>query len=286
MKILTKLLIPIGLGVLAFGLNWMAVQPQMGRDFVTVNQDVALDKELTESQLAQFKIVGQEFDHLKQTLVPWEERTALLGLPVRRDLKKGDVVLWQDVRYLSADFLPAADELPLHISLEGVDYEPSLLKVGNQVGIVVPVSPKVQATGDGTISAAVLNAELNAQFEELGPFRILSIGERTLQKPGESDSAERRKGDEKQVTLAIKLPAADVEKYSAGGATGSRPVPEAARKLLAAQNATRPNGKNLVGMVLYQDVDRLKRMRTAAAEAAKKAEPAATPTAAASATGS
>ena len=286
MKTLTKLLIPIGLGVLAFGLNWMAVQPQMGRDFVTVNQDVALDKELTESQLAQFKIVGQEFDHLKQTLVPWEERAALLGLPVRRDLKKGDVVLWQDVRYVSADFLPAADEVPLHISLEGVDYEPSLLKVGNQVGIVVPVSPKVQATGDGTISAAVLSAELNAQFEELGPFRILSIGERTLQKPGESDSAERRKGDENKVTLAIKLPAADVEKYAAGAATGSRPVPEAARKLLAAQNATRANGKNLVGMVLYQDVDRLKRMRAAAAEAAKKAGPAATPTATASATAS
>ena len=286
MKYLTKLLIPIGLGVLAFVLNWLAVQPQLGREFVTVNQDVALDKELTESQFAKFKIVGEDFDRLKQTLVPWEERAALVGLPVRRELIKGDFIFWQDVRYVSADFLPAADEVPLHISLEGVDYEPSLLKVGNLVGIVVPVSPKVEGAGDGTTSAAAINAELNAQFEELGPFRVLSVGERTLQKPGETDSAERRKGNERIVTLAIKLPTAEAEMYAAAAATGSRPVPEAARKLLAAQNATRPNGKNLVGMVLYQDVDRLKRMREAAIEAAKKAEPAASPTATSSATGS
>lgn len=260
MKNLGNLLIPLGVGTLAFVLNWMAVQPQLGRDFVTVNEDAPLDKPLDESQLTPFKIVGSDFDTLRKTLVPWEERAAVLGLPVRRDLRNGDFVFWQDVRYLSADFLPGPDEIALHVSLEGVDYEPSLLKVGNQIGLVVPLT--AQQSEASLSNPATVPVELSSRFEEVGPFRILSVGGRTLEQPGETEQEDRDRGNTNFVTLAVKLdpgmaPTSDTTP------TTARPVPEAARKLLAARNARQSDGKPFVAMVLYQDVDKLRRLRDA-----------------------
>ena len=275
MKNLGKLLIPLGLGVLAFVLNWMAVQPQLGREFVTVNEDAPVDKPLDESQLTPFKIVGSDFDTLKKTLVPWEERAAILDLPIRRDLRNGDFVFWQDVRYLSADFLPGPDEIALHVSLEGVDYEPSLLKVGNQIGLVVPLAPQAKETSPS--DPANVPAELNARFEEVGPFRILSVGGRTLEQPGETEQEDRDRGNTNFVTLAVKLDSG-MAPISENTPTAARPVPEAARKLLAAQGARQTDGKPFVAMVLYQDVDKLRRLRDA--QAAKKTSvPAASATA-------
>jgi hypothetical protein len=225
--------------------------------------------------MTKLTIVKQDFDELKKTLVPWEERAALIGVPVRRKLQQGDLVFWQDVRFVSADFLPADDEVPLHVPLKGIDYEPSLLKVGNQVGIVVPVAPPADSSKEPV--GDPLTQQLAAQFEELGPFRILSVGRRTLSSPGESEG-NAQTGAENVLTLAVKL---DPPKAGAPGEvskSGRRgTLPEAARKLLAAQGIERSDGRNIVAMVLYQDVDRLHRLREA-----KVAE---TPTSAATPTG-
>ncbi|MBL9085305.1 MAG: hypothetical protein JNK76_26110 [Planctomycetales bacterium] len=273
MKNLGKLLIPLGLGALAFVLNWLAVQPQLGREFVTVNEDVAVDKPLDESQLTSFKIVGADFDRMKQTLVPWEERAAILNLPIRRELRNGDFVFWQDVRYLSADFLAGPDEMPLHVSLEGVDYEPSLLKVGNLLSLIVPANeaPKPVDPSD----PANVPVDLNMRFEEIGPFRILSVGARTLEAPTEADAEATDRGNTNFVTLAVKLDPG-MKKPTDETSGGVRAIPEAARRLLAAKNARATEGKNFVGLVLYQDEGKLQRLREAinakATEAEKKSE--------------
>ena len=275
MKNFTRFLIPLGLGAAAFVFNWMAVKPQLGRDYVVVSQEVDLEAPLSEDNIAKFTIVKQDFEELKKTLVPWEERASLIGVPVRRKLQSGDLVFWQDVRFVSADFLPADDEVPLHVPLKGIDYEPSLLKVGNLVGIVVPIAPPVDTSVEPV--GDPLTRELAAQFEELGPFRILSVGRRTLSAPGESEGGQT--GAENVLTLAVKLdppkPGTKLE-VSKTGRRGS--LPEAARKLLAAQGIERSDGRNIVAMVLYQDVDRLERLRAGKAAETNPAAPTATGT--------
>ncbi|MGC3968796.1 MAG: hypothetical protein QM775_15940 [Pirellulales bacterium] len=276
MKNLGKLLIPLGLGALAFVLNWLAVQPQLGREFVVVNEDVTIDKPLDESQIEPFKIVGADFGRMKQTLVPWEERAAILNLPIRREMRKGDFVFWQDVRYLSADFLAGPDEMPLHVSLEGVDYEPSLLKVGNLVSLIVPANEAPKPVDPS--NPANVPVDLNMRFEEIGPFRILSVGSRTLEAPTEADAEATDRGNTNFVTLAVKLDPG-MKKPTDETVGGVRAIPEAARRLLAAKNARAAEGKNFVGMVLYQDEGRLKRLRDAineksAEKEAQKSEPA------------
>ena len=159
--------------------------------------------------------------------------------------------------------------------MEGVDYEPSLLKVGNQIGLVVPLAPQAKETSPS--DPANVPAELNARFEEVGPFRILSVGGRTLEQPGETEQEDRDRGNTNFVTLAVKLDSG-MAPISENTPTAARPVPEAARKLLAAQSARQTDGKPFVAMVLYQDVDKLRRLRDA--QAAKKASvPAASATA-------
>ena len=292
MKTLGKLLIPLGLGVLAFVFNWMAVQPQLGRNFVSVRDDVPLDKPLTASQLVPFKVVGDDFAHLKKTFVPWEERTAVVGLPVRREMKGGDLVFWQDVRYPSADFLHEADEIPLHISLEGVDYEPSLLKVGNQIGLVIQA--EAERKDPSAVESANVPDELKAKFDVIGPFRVLSVGERTLESPGDNND-DTKKGNTHIVTLAVKTDEKDSTKPTVTGADGKpiesaaatttdtavqRRLPEAAGKLLAVKTARHTDGKSIVALVLYQDVDKLRRMRELQGELDEKsAKPAASPSA-------
>ena len=291
MKNLSRFLIPLGLGVGAFVLNWMSVQPQLGDDFVVVAADVAEHEPLAQAKLAPLKIVGQDFARLKSTFVPWSERAALTGLPAGRALKKGDFVFWQDVRYVSADFLPAADELPLHVSLEGVSYEPALLKVGNRVSFIVPalgsereaataatgggVSPSGATTvGDPAAAAttaavlapadpdlAALAAQLRMKFEELGPFRILSVGRRTAAAPNDAEQSAAQRGNDQNVTLAVKLE----RPHLPGDAAVVRTMPEAARRLLAAQGVRRPDGRNIAAMVLYQDVERFRQLRASAA---------------------
>ncbi|MCE9606392.1 MAG: hypothetical protein K8U03_15965 [Planctomycetia bacterium] len=261
MKKLTQLMIPLGLGIAAFVMNWMAVQPQLGREFVVASGAIEIDQPLKEGNLSRFKIVGENFDRLKQTLVPWEERAALLGLPVQRRLQAGDVLFWQDVRYVAADFLTEPDEIPLHVSLEGVDYEPNLLKVGNQVGLIVPSMPA--ASADATPSAGATSTG-PTQYEELGPFRILSIGLRTEAAPNEDAKSSAQRGNVRILTLAMKTDAPRPETTS----PTSRSLPAAAQKLLYAQSLRRSDGKAIVAMVLYQDIAKLRRLREAAATTA------------------
>jgi hypothetical protein len=244
MKSFARFLIPVGLGVFAFVLHWLAVKAQLGNDFVVIKTSVKADEVLAEAKLEKFRVVADDFDRLKRTLVPWEERTAIYGLPVRRALEKGDLVFWQDVQYITSDFLLGDREIPLHLSLDGVDYEPSLLRVGNQIGLIVPIATANTNNRPGNPPAL----DLNTRFEELGPFRILSVGQRTISAPGEDGPAQAR-GDAHLVTLAVPVDAGDSSSQSSASA---RSVPEAARRLLAAKALRRPDGKNIVAMILYQ----------------------------------
>ena len=68
MKNFTRFLIPLGLGAAAFVFNWMAVKPQLGRDYVVVSQEVDLDVPLTDDNMAKFTIVKQEKQWLAKSI--------------------------------------------------------------------------------------------------------------------------------------------------------------------------------------------------------------------------
>ena len=86
-------------------------------------------------------------------------------------------------------------ESGLHIAVESLRMEPGLLRVGDQVGFVVPKA------GSGS---SPNNANTEEGYEQVGPFRIVSINNRIVETPyGTSDDGQQPRVT--TITVAVKL---------------------------------------------------------------------------------
>ena len=86
------------LGLFAAGLNWIWISSLATPDeFVAVANDVAFGETLTEENLLAVPIPGQD-EQLRQSFVPWENRTILFGTSANRDYVVGDVVFHRDIQ--------------------------------------------------------------------------------------------------------------------------------------------------------------------------------------------
>lgn len=99
--------------------------------------------------------------------VRYADRAILFGAPIRRDFQEGDIVLLSDIRGTKSDLSLQDDEVALQVSLAGVEVEPSLLRVGRQIGFVVYETDAASST-TGPMRQV-----------ELGPFRLVSVGDDT-----------------------------------------------------------------------------------------------------------
>jgi len=170
MMLWLRLLVPIGIGLAAGLLNWMALSAEVARfDYVRLKTDVRAG-ELLEDGL--FESIECNADW-KTTAIPYARRGILYGLAVPRDLKQGDLLLWRDVRS-SGNLDLKAGETALNLSLDGIPFEPGLIRIGSHLGFAIGSRPDEEG-----------NRIFPDNFELLGPFRIVSVGERT--NDGESD---------------------------------------------------------------------------------------------------
>src|SRR5581483_7536119 len=94
---------------------------------------------------------------------------------VTRDMTLGDIVFWRDCQSTRGELSEAA----VPVSLDGVDLVPGLLRVGNQISFVMAAPPAPPA-GPPAPPGSPGQGRL---FEEVGPFRIVSVGDQ-VRRPG------------------------------------------------------------------------------------------------------
>lgn len=191
-----KFLIPIGLGLAAAALNLAAVsqsRPETWRG-VRVARDLAAGEVLGAADLEPAELTGDP-GSLARTAIPWSSMGILLARPVPRALRAGDLVLWRDAVPEPEELSAAPGEKALMIALEGIAVQPTLLRVGDGVGFLVAADddepslpPAAEEEGNGP-----------ADYRYLGPFSLLSVGERL------SRDAGSRGGDPRVISVAVRI---------------------------------------------------------------------------------
>jgi hypothetical protein len=157
MKYGLRLLIPVGLAILAAGANFLAMNSAT-RPLVFVQVTEALDrgKPFTKDNLARLEVPGS-FGNLKESAIPFEHVGILYGQPAPRKFQKGDIVFWSDGPEGSLTIQPGSDDI-LPVPLERVEFVPSLLRVGSEV------------------SFRFCKVDKSAEAEVVGRFRVASVG--------------------------------------------------------------------------------------------------------------
>ncbi len=184
-----KLLIPIALGVLAAGLNYAALSNQTtSASFIVLKENIKAGQLLEPDLLERIELPGN-LESLSRTAVPYSMRQVLEGRPVSRDLEKGDLVLWRDTTPGPGELTAGKDEEALPISLDGLQVDPRLLRVGDEIGFLVDATPAGSASAATATSA---RPQARTVIEYVGPFRILSVG----------DVVQRRAPDQKESSVA------------------------------------------------------------------------------------
>jgi len=157
MNYLAKLLIPLGLGILAAFVNYLILSSSTAKlDFVTVDKDVPRDSPIDLANLKKLS-VPREFEGLRQTMVPWSERGVLSGKRVRRSIKPNDPVFYADTDF-EGDWLDLKDgEKLFPVNIGELEFDPTLLRIGNN------------------IQFRVSNYK-EAEPEWIGPYRVVAVG--------------------------------------------------------------------------------------------------------------
>lgn len=162
-------------GIIAFVLNAAYLSSRTKPlQYVAIKSTVAAGEACDKSVFTPMEVPAD----LKTAAIPYSEVATLWGRRAARDLEPGELVLRQDIVMERADMQLAPGETGLHIPVESLHLEPGLLRVGMEIGFVVP-----RASADASNPAAV------QQFEQLGPFRIVSINSDVADSPYEGDDA-------------------------------------------------------------------------------------------------
>src|SRR5262249_23074717 len=149
-----------------------------------------------------------------------------------RDLKKGDMILWQDSTRPGWELSALPGEKALPISLDGLSSVPKLIRVGDQIGFLVSKEQQV-VKADAKSAESRRPSELDLDY--IGPFRVLSVGER-ISRDNSDKNLSSRNGDERVITVAVKM-----------GADGQ--IDARTRKLITARYGEKTVGQRIVGIV-------------------------------------
>ena len=244
MNPLIKLALPLGLGVAAAGMNWVALHKgPPPRAFGVAVADIKAGDVLKESHFGKVMVGGETSTALPRTAIPFEQLDTIYGREATRDVRKGDLVLWQDSTRPGWELAVQADEKALPISLDGLSSVPTLIRVGDQIGFLVARDRGPAPRSDSPAVRQQQRPE-DVDLDYVGPFRVLSVGDRISR-----DNAEKGPGrgaDERVITVAVKT-----------GAEGQ--LDNKTRRLITARYADK-NGLKIVGIIF----DSARKQETAA----------------------
>lgn len=169
-----KLLIPLGLGAAAALLNYMGrtsdIEPA---SYVGLKKDLRAGEEITFNHLMKVD-VPKTMSNLATTGIPYSQWAVLLGRRLRREMSKGDLVMWSDV----APKDPwDPEKVVLHLSLEGISL-PANLEIGQEVEFILPdVFDRPLPGKDPKFKP--LPVEPTTTYRRLGPYQVFNIEKTT-----------------------------------------------------------------------------------------------------------
>lgn len=127
-----KMSIPIAIGVIAGGLNYVSLMAKTApKDFVAVARDINKDETL---QSGDFKLVPITVDNadLSKAAIPWAAAKMLVGSRASRSLKRNQVLLHSDLRPVALAPPDGLKEFTVKLTTEEAP-EAKRLKIGDQV---------------------------------------------------------------------------------------------------------------------------------------------------------
>lgn len=190
-----KLAIPIVLGLTAAGVNWLFMREKpVPQYYARMRADLNRGDPFKDGLLERFPVDSEYVTYMPKTAVPYEQRETLFGREATRDLKKGDMILWQDSSHPGWEFNLQENEKALPISLEGISSVPKLLRVNDYISFLVAQGPE-KPKG---------NTQPDVKVELVGPFRVLSVGDR-VSRDSQERKTEGRVTDERMITVAVRI---------------------------------------------------------------------------------
>ena len=101
MSSLAKLAIAICLAIVAAGINWFWLTSQATPPtYVAVNTTVDKNAEIADDFLRPVPIPGK-VEKLRETLIPYENRSILFGMSSPRRYEDGDLIFQRDIQLVS-----------------------------------------------------------------------------------------------------------------------------------------------------------------------------------------
>ncbi|MDB5339239.1 MAG: hypothetical protein JWN70_4858 [Planctomycetaceae bacterium] len=204
-----RMLLPVGFGIAAAVINFVVLkQLNQQTEFVSVGGKVPLAQgtPFAPANLTPLPVSGN-VAKLNKAWIRWEDRDTIFGRPAGRTLHRGELVLRQDAQPVK-ELKPGPDEDAMVISLGTVEVEPKLLLIGEKIGFIIrqarpePEQPVADKAAPVKFVQPKKPDPQDVDIKYLGPFRLLSVGDRLSRNVGESKKDNR--GDGRTVTIAIK----------------------------------------------------------------------------------
>jgi Flp pilus assembly protein CpaB len=221
MKGIAGLSVAVTLGVAAAVLNFVYLSHK-GREvekvaFVGIADGVVVQPgdAFAEHHLVPVEIPRSGVRELQHFAVLYADRHTIIGMPATRTFTGGELVLRQDLRAPPPELaLKSSNERAMWIPVDTKTFVPSLVVPGDTVSFLVSTAPSfaVQAeeTDDGAPPATVSVAGGGGKTELIGPFRVLSIGNR-LGSPEVHRSAGMPQMQENVLAISVREEGGDLE---------------------------------------------------------------------------
>ncbi len=207
------LLVALALGAGGAMLNWSYLL-QRSRDvekvyFVGVRDDVLIPAGETfrQEDLTAVGIPKNAVGNLMNYAVQWEDLSTVVGMPVIRKYQGGELVLLQDQRTPPpAPRLLNEDERAIGVPIDTRTFVPSLHKQGDFVSFLVPKSPDIRLSEDGTPPST----DPEGHTEIIGPFEIHTVGSRAASS-NVSRAANEAQAQENVLRIVVKTEGGQLE---------------------------------------------------------------------------
>jgi hypothetical protein len=196
MKSAHALIVAAFLGILGAVFNYAYLSSRAARDatleFIVIKKGATvahgerLNADSATGNIDKMEIPEAHVGRLKDVAILWENRQTVDGMPVWRTLGEGDFVFREDVKTPPPELDLGQDEDAIWVPVGGTAYVPSLIVPGEStVSFRVPVLPAGSRSDLPPVADSARRPEadenqptLAGPTEEIGPFKVLSVGNR------------------------------------------------------------------------------------------------------------
>ena len=225
MKNWIGLLIALSLGIFACLLNWQYLERKSKEiefvSFLALSDSVRLKPgdQFLEEHFVRLDIPRKNVGTLPETAVLYQDRHAVVNMKAVQEYRGGEIVLRQQLKTPAQEFALKKNEMAIWIPVNTSTFVPSLVKPGDQVSFVVtdpndvfdqilqqqddknPEGPEF-LTESEVVEGPRARTHVNSEL--VGPFRVISLGNRLGSYEVEAASRKGRLGQENVMGIAVR----------------------------------------------------------------------------------